>query len=221
MSVQTPSSADWSIQQDRPEQYAPPVRLIWHIVSFLQWRFSLLPVGAYHWAPEDLAAVDAGGSEIYISGDTPLPAHAVGDRPAISVQRSSVGFQGSGLGDMAFHHWPTGSKAYMDLIPTTLVISVLSRLAFVAERLAWFVQEQIFTLREEIVRKEKSILTLGSRAQLSPPQPAMGLIDASESDWMMVQIMMPAYLQHATAFVPLNRPVVQKIDVVLRSDDKK
>lgn len=212
MSGVTPSSPDYAIGQNDVAQYPPTLKAQRHVIDFLQWRFSLLPVGAFHWQPEDRDSPEGGTrSEIYISADTPLPAQAVGERPAITLSRSQLQFQGVGLGDVAFHDQRTGAKAYMDMMPTTLVINVLSRISFVAERLAFFVQDQIFTLREEIVRTEPCILNLGSRTTMSPPSPAGALIDSTEPDWINVSLFMPLYLQHTTSFHPINVPSVQKI----------
>lgn len=215
MTAFMPSSPDFALQQNNAAMYPPTVRAVYHLVSFLQWRFSLLPAGAYHWAPEDQDAPEGVRSEIYISGDTPLPARAVGDRPAITVLRSQLAFQGVGMGDVADHNLRTGGKAYMDLLPTTLCVNVLSRLAFVSERLAWFVQDQIFTLREEIIRTEKCILALGARTTMAPPSPAGALVDTVESDWINVALYLPVYLQHRTSNVPINVPVLKKIDATV------
>lgn len=224
MSAITPSSPEYRIQQNDPAFYPPTVRPIRHLVDFLQSRFALAPAGAFHWAPEDETTPEAMKSEIYIAADTPLPARAVGDRPAITVLRSQLAFQGIGIGDVVHHHWDTGGKVYMDLLPTTLCIAVLSRLPFVAERLAWFVHNQIFTLREEIIRTEKTILSIGSRVTVTPPSPAGALIDSVEPDWTAVSLLLPTYLQFRSEFLPVNVPILKKVDVrvaVSKNDEGK
>lgn len=216
MSAITPSSPEYGIQQNDAFEYPPPVRAVRHLVGFLQWRFSLLPVGAYHWAPEEETSPEGvKSSEIYIAGDTPLPTRDVGDRPAITVLRSQLAFQGVGIGDTMFHNLQTGGKTLADLIPTTFCINVLSRMPMVVERLAWFVYDQIFTLREDIVRTEKSIVMLGPRVTMTPPSPAGALVDATEPDWTVVALYLPVYLQHTSSFLPINVPVVEKIDVTV------
>jgi hypothetical protein len=219
MTALTPSSPEFAMQQNVMGQYPPTLRAVRHLTSFLQWRFSLLPAGAYHWQPEDAENPDQSGSEIFIGGDTPLPSRTIGDRPAITVLRSQLAFQGVGIGDVAFHNLRTGGKVYMDLLPTTLCINVLSRLAFVAERLAFFVQDQIFTLREEIVRSEKCILSIGARTTMGAPSPAGALVDEAGSDWIVVPLFLPTYLQHHTAFTPINVPVIKKISTSTSESD--
>jgi hypothetical protein len=213
----TPSSPEYAIQQNDPAFYPPSVRAVRHLISFLQWRFSLLPRGAYHWMPEDEDSPDGVSSEIYIAGDTPLPARAVGERPAITVLRSQIAFQGTGIGDVRDHQWQTGGKIYTDLLPTTLVVNVVSRLPMVADRLAWFVHEQIFTLREQILRSEKCIVAMGSRATVTAPSPAGALIDSTESDWIAVSIYLPTYLQQVSSSLPINVPMVKKLELSMTS----
>ena len=215
MTATTPSAPDYGIQQNVAPEYPPTIQVVRHLIGFLQWRFSLLPRGAYHWEPadEDSAEGVTSSSEIYISGDTALPTRNAGDRPAITVLRSQLQFQGSGIGDVMYHNLRTGGKTLQDLMPTTVAINVLSRFAMVAERLAWHVHDQIFTLREDIVRTEKSIVYLGQRATMTPPSPAGALVDQVESDWIAVCLYLPVFLQHRTSFIPINVPMTGKITV--------
>jgi hypothetical protein len=210
-------SPDHALQQNDPSFYPPTMRVCRHLIGFLQWRFSLLPAGSYHWAESEEQSVDRGASEIWISGDTPIPCQTVGFRPAITVLRSQVQFQGIGIGDVIDHRWGSGSKTRTDLIPTTICVNVLSRLPMVAERLAWFVQDQIFGFREEIVRTEKCILSIGQRTSMPPPSPAGSLVDSLEEDWSVVPLFLPAYLQHAVKTTPLNVPVLQKLTTILKN----
>ncbi len=213
----TPSSPEYALGQNDPAAYPPTLRAVRYLVSFLQWRFSLLPIGSYHWAPEDADQPDRSGSEIYISADTPLPARAFGERPAITVLRSQLVFQGIGIGDTMDHQLTSGAKSYMDLMPTTLCISVVSRLSYVAERLAWFCWEQVFTLREEIIRTEQSILSIGRAVTMTPPAPAGPLVESADTDWIAVALYLPTYLQHTMSFIPINRPVLSGFSVDVKT----
>lgn len=185
----------------------PHLKAIVHVLDFLKWRFSLLPVGAYRWNPETEDSPDQAESEIFIGADTPIRVVQVGKRPAITVLRSTLAFQGVGIGDLAFHDMRTGGKAYMDLLPTTLCINVLSRMPEVAERLAWHVTEQLWTLREELIKTEPCILLTGTKPVLGPPSPAGAFVDTEKPDWSVVTVTLPLYLQHTTSKMPLNRPI--------------
>jgi hypothetical protein len=132
------------------------------------------------------------------------------------VMRSQVQFQGTGIGDVVDHSWGSGGKTRMDLIPTTICINVLSRIPTVAERLAWFIQDLVFGFREEIVRTEKCILSIGQRTSMPPPSPAGSLVD-TEEDWTVVPLFLPTYLQHSVTTTPINVPVLQKLNSILKN----
>ncbi len=191
--------------------YPPTYQLVRHLISFLKWRFSTLPAGAYQWKPETESTPDQAGSEIFIGADTPLQTQQIGQRPAITVLRAAAMFQGIGIGDWAYTDLATGTKSRMDIIPTNVMINVLSRLPVEAERLAWFCAEQIWTLREEIVRSEPSIMYVGTRPSISAPSPAGALVDSTDFEWTAVVVSFPAWLQHGTHKLPLNKPVLKNI----------
>lgn len=217
MSGSVPTTPEYELTSSSSEHFPPPMRAIRHVIDFLKWRFSLLPAGAYHWAPETEDTQDQNGSEIFIGSETPIRVADVGARPAITVARSQLAFQGVGIGDLAFHDMRSGAKAYMDMLPTTLVINVLCRMGFVAERLAWHVTREIFTLREELIKTEPCILYTGSKPMLSPPSPAGALVDTAAEDWSVVVVSMPLYLQMTTSKMPLNRTIWNRTNWNLRS----
>jgi hypothetical protein len=166
--------------------------------------------------PENAESPDHNGSEIYISADTPLPAQSIGHRPGITVLRAQATDQGVGIGDVAFHDLATGSKSYMDLTPTTLIINVVSRLPFVAERLAAHCKTQVSAFREEIVKTEKCILYLGQRMSLGAPSPAGALVDTTDHDYIVVPVFVPTFLQHVTHKMPLNKPMLGSFKTTVR-----
>lgn len=201
--------------------YSPLFQVQRHLLSFLKWRFSLLPQGSYRWAPESESSPEQKESEIFLSADTPIRPSVVGKRPAITVTRSQAAFSGIGLGDLAFVDLATGAKARMDMIPTHLMVNVLSRLPVEAENLAWFVATQIFSFREEIVKEEPSLLYLGARPMLSPPSPAGSLVgDSTDFEWCVVVVSMPAFLHHAMHVLPLNKPIIREIDVTAATPER-
>lgn len=196
--------------------FPPTFQMTRHILSFLKWRFASLPAGSYQWKPETEDSPDQTGSEVFIAADTPIRPEVVGQRPAITVLRSHAAFQGSGLGDHGYTDLATGAVVKMDIIPTNLMINVLSRLPVEAERLAWFCAEQIWTYREAIIKAEpnKIFLYLGQRPSISPPTPAGSLVsDSVDFEWCAVVVAFPVYLQHSTTLMPLNRPVVKQLSV--------
>lgn len=195
------------------QHFPPTFELVRHIISFLKWRFSTLPAGAYQWKPEAENSPDQAGAEIFISADTPIKTQVVGKRPAVTVLRSAASFQGVGIGDLAYVDLRTGAQVRMDLIPTNLMINVLSRMPIEAETLAWFIQEQIFTFREEIVKSMPQLLYTGAKATISAPTPAGALVDSTDFEWCAVVVSYPAYLQHGTTKLPLNKKILSGVGI--------
>ena len=193
--------------------YPPTYQLVRHLISFLKWRFSKLPSGAYQWKPETESSPDQAGSEVFISADTPINPQQVGQRPAITISRGPATFQGAGIGDWAYTDLATGGKVRMDIIPTMAMINVLSRLPVEAERLAWFCLEQIWTFREEITATESCIFNIGGKPSISPPTPAGALVESTDFEWTVVVVSFPTYLQQSTSKVPLNSKIFNKISV--------
>lgn len=208
------SDPAYALTRNEAAFYPPTLKIIHHFVAFLKWRFSLLPVGTYHWVEE---GPDGRDSEIFIGASTPINTQVVGQRPAITVLRSQAAFQGMGMGDRMHTNWATGGRTYLDMIPTTVVINVLSRIDIVAERLAFFVQEQFFTLREELIRTEPCLLYCGARTSISPPSPAGTLTDSVKPDWTCVSLALPVFLQHVTSKMPVNKPILSDLKLTSQS----
>lgn len=192
---------------------SPLVRLQRVVVTFIRGLFAQCPPGAYHWDPNSAVSQDQEGSEIWVGTDTPINPEIVAKRPAVVVSRGPASFQGIGLGDQAYTDMATGASVKMDMIPTTLVIHVLSRIPVEAEQLAWFIAKHIWLLRSEMMRGNSFILYTGQRPSLSPPSAAGSLVGGPdvESDWIVVTIQMPVHLQHMEVAYPLGKTVVGTI----------
>ena len=185
------------------------------MVSFLKWRFSKLPAGAYHY---DLTDGAESNSEIYIGSETPLETERIGKRPALTVLRAPAAFAGIGLGNLAYVDLYTGAEVYMDLLPTTITIASLSSVPVVSERLAWFVSTQIRSLWKMITKKSDGlILSMGQQISISPISPAGALVNDPTGDWTTVTIGIPVYLQHSVSRMPLNQITFEDFNLNMRS----
>lgn len=194
---------------------SPLVRFQRVIVGFIRGLFAQCPAGSYHWEPTNGAAQDQEGSEIWIGTETPINPEITAKRPAVVVGRGPAAFHGVGLGDTAYIDTRTGGHVKMDMIPTTLNVNVVSRIPMEAEELAWFIARHMWVLRNEILRDNPFILYTGQRPSLSPPSAAGSLVGGpdTESDWIVVTVSMPVYLQHMEVAIPLNKKVLQGISV--------
>lgn len=185
-----------------------------HFVEFFQWQFSQAPVGAYRWVD------DENDSEIHISGDSPIIPTKVGQRPAITVLRAHAAWSGTGINDQVFVDLRTGAKAYMDLVPTTIMVNVLSRLDVEAEELAEFCAGRVRVFREAIVGASNGlILYTGQRIAISPPSPPGSLVggDSPDGEWSVCVVSVPTYLQTLDSRWPLNKPILRTFGARLRT----
>jgi len=189
------------------------------LISFLKWRFAQLPAGSYQWKPETESAQDQTGSEVFIAAETPVQSEHIGQRPAITVMRSSAVFQGTGLNDRVYTDWKTGSTTRMDIVPLNLMVCALSRIPVEAEKLAWFAAKSVFDFREEIIKNAAGLfLYLGQRQNFAVPTPAGALVsDASEHEWTAVIVGIPAYLNESSTIHPLNKRILSGVRFTTRS----
>lgn len=217
MSSSTPTAPEYSLP------LSPPMAAVRHITDFVKWSFSKLPRGGYHWDADTESSPEQSGSEVHISADTPIDVEKVGARPAITVTRGQAVFQGVGLGDLAYHDLATGTKVQMDLMPTTILVNCLSRIDIEADGLAWFVAEQIRGFRDAIIKLENKILYIGAHVGISAPSPAGSLVAAGpDQGWCVVVVSFPAFLQHATTTMPLNKRILNgfSMRMTTRIDEK-
>lgn len=195
---------------------SPLIRLQRVIVNFVRGLFAQCPPGSYHWEPSTGTSQDQEGSEIWIGTETPINPEITAKRPAVVVGRGPAAFHGVGLGDSAYVDHRTGGHVKMDMIPTTLNVNVLSRIPVEAEEIAWFIAKHMWSLRNEILRGNSFIMYTGQRPSLSPPSAAGTLVAGpdTESDWIVVTISMPVYLQHMEVAIPLNKPILREVVMV-------
>lgn len=198
------------------EGSSPMIRLQKVVVGFIRGLFAQCPPGSYHWEESGVTSQDQEGSEIWIGTETPIDPEIVAKRPAVVVGRGPAAFHGVGLGDQAYIDLKTGGHVKMDMIPTTVNVNVLAKLPMEAEEIAWFIARHLWVLRNELLRGNTFILYTGQRPSLSPPSAAGSLVSGpnTESDWIVVTVSMPVYLQHMEVAIPLNKQVLNEVVMV-------
>jgi hypothetical protein len=185
-----------------------------HFLDFLCWQFSQLPAGVYQWRDDEQS------SDIHISGDTPLNPVTIGKRPAVTCKRGDIGFAGLGIGDVVFNDLHTGAMSYMDMSSTVVMIHVLSRIDYEADKLAHVIAHWIRAYRRPLVKNSGgNILSVGQRINISAPSPPGALISevANESEWSRSTVAVPVFMQRIDHIHPLNRPTFEGILTTVRS----
>lgn len=202
MTLINPTAPEYQANEDWAG--GPLLHVQRRVVQFLQGLFAQAPPGSYQWKPESLGSPEQKDSEIFIGHDTPIYPNVVGQRPAITVMRGSGQFSQLGIGARAFTDLRTGGVVKMDLVPTTVIVNVLSQNALEAETLAWVVAQHLWIFSEEIVRDEEMFHDI-RQPTISAPSPAGSLVAADTgANWVVVVVSMAAYLNFSMTKVPYN-----------------
>ena len=179
-------------------------------VGFLQGLFYSAPVQAYHWSPND------DESEIYISDENPVKDSAIGLRPAFAITRGPMAFYSLGLDDMFSIDQRTGQKRKEVLVPGTMTINALSRVALESERLAWIAAENLWLHRELFMKA--GVFEVGRQPNIGSPSPAGSLVAGDSADeFFVTSVTCPVQLKRASQTTPLNQAILHNISLSLQA----
>ena len=195
-------------------KYAPLQHVRTLYCSFVQGLFWSAPVGAYHWDPDNEV------SEIYITDENQVKPDSMGIRPAVSFTRGPVRFATIGMDDMLEYDPITGRKVKSVLVPGTMTVNCLSRVDLEAERLAWIIAEQLWANRELLMKK--GFFEIGRQPVIGSPSPAGSLISGDSGDELyVVPVQCPYHFYRTTAITPIGAPLLQGIDIALKTHGLK
>lgn len=182
-------------------------------VSYVRGLFAQAQPGQYHWC-------DGEESEIFISDEAPVDASSVGQRPAISFTRSAVQFSSLGHDDFLKYDFETGRKTKSVLVPGVMSINCCSSNDLESEYIAWIVAEHLWLLREQLMKL--GFFEIGRQITVSSPSPAGSLVanDAGQ-EWYCTSVASPFQFPRTSQFTPLNKEVIQNIEIQLRAGHSK
>lgn len=194
-------------QQGFPEssfKYTPLRHVRTLFVRFVQGLFSAAPPGSYHWDPDDSK------TELLVSSEGRLDPEVVGQRPAVSMTRGPVQFYSLGLDDMHSYDVQTGRKEKVILVPGTMVLNCISRVALECEDLAWIIGEHLWLLRHLMMRA--GFFDIGQRIQVGSPSAAGSIITNDSGDeFTVVPVSVPFQFPRKSSYAPLGQSVVTNI----------
>lgn len=191
--------------KDEPLQQ---VRLMY--LGFVAGLFSACPKGQYHWEEGD-------DTEIVVTDEHPIRTENVGARPAVSFTRSPVQFYSLGNDDMLRFDFTTGRKTKVAIIPGTMSINCCSRNDLESESIAWKIAEHLWLLRETLMGYDK-FFEIGRQPQLSATSPAEGIVQGDHGEeWYCTTVSSPFQFPRMSQFTPLNKQVVQSIELQIRT----
>lgn len=178
-------------------------------VSFVKGLFAQALPGNYHWS-------DGPESEIYITDENPISSTTIGKRPAISFTRSSVQLSSLGHDDMLSYDFTTGQKTKGVLVPGVMSINCCSRSDLESEHLAWVVAEHLWLLREQLMKL--GFFEIGRQINVAAPSSAGSLVTADgDQEWYCTTVASPFQFPRMSQFTPLNKTVIQNIEIQLHA----
>lgn len=186
-------------------KYTPMEALRNLFVGFLQGLFNAAPPGSYHWDP------DPSTTNIIIQDEAPVKEERMQHRPMITLTRGPIQFYSFGMDDMLRYDADIDRKTKSILVPSTMTINCISRVALEAENIAWIVGEHLWLLRDLLLRN--GLFDTGRQIQMGAPSPAGSLIADDNGDtWIVVPVSVPFQFVRTSAFTPLGRQIVQSIE---------
>ncbi len=202
------TTADGQFQEDS-FKYSPLEHVRALFTAFFQGLFHASPPGAYHWEENDEL------SEIYISDENPLKDTVLGQRPGISCTRAPVRFHSLGLDDMMEYDFRTGRKEKSVLVPGTMIVNCVARVPLESERIAWICAENLWLHRELLL--QAGFFEIGRQPVIGAPSPAGSIVAADSADeWYATSVSCPYQFYRTSAVTPLNRPILQGINLAIR-----
>jgi len=158
-------------------------------ICFFQTVFEEAQRGCFHWAPS------LEETELVITEESPVNLEAVEQRPAISVILGPMRFNGSSLDDLVGVDTKTAQETHTDLLPGTITINCLSRVAHECRFIAWQCARHMWILRKLFV-KESHIHEANRNISIGAVTPAGALVQGdTEGEWLNVPVQTPFFLQ--------------------------
>jgi hypothetical protein len=179
-------------------------------VQFLQGLFNQVPVGTFHWEPDNET------SEIVIRGEAPLDLSVVGKRPAITVVMGPIQYQGLSIDQMLSFDPKTGKRLRTDLISSLFSVYCIAESDIIASRLGHIVSH--FTrLKQRLLESPGGFYSIARPAPSSnTPSPAGSIIMGDPKGLVMVQVNIPFSLQWTWSTTPIQNPSDTSLDQITK-----
>jgi len=190
--VHTAASLEASWEND------PLNHVVKAFIAFLQSIYETAPAGCFHWRPQ------VEETELVITEENPIHLDALEQKPAISVVLGATRFNGSSLDDLVSIDATNAKEVHTDLLPGTMSLNHISRVAQEARFLAWLSARHIWILRKIFIR-ESHIHEVGRSIQIGAVTPAGALVQGdTEAEWHSVTVNCPFFLQWTDSVTPLT-----------------
>ncbi len=184
---------------------APLTSLKTTYIAFVQGLFLAAPVGRYRWSPE------LEETEIAVTDENPINVDTYGKRPCVGFSRMPVRAQSIGHDDMLSLDPRTGGKSKSVIVPGVMNINVCSRNDVESETIAWFIAEQIWLHRRQLMGST-GLFEIGREFVVGAPSKAGSLVQGdSGREWYATVVSSPFTLYRTSRVTPVGVPVVREI----------
>ena len=179
-----------SIERVRDPLFDPLYHANRVVIGFLQGLFKSLPEGRYTWSE------DPEQTEILITDAAPITSEVLTARPCIVTVRGQSQYANVTMNSMDYVDPRTQTRAFRDVISSSITINCISRNGVEASRLAWFVGSYIKALRH-LLHREGPFLRIGHDVMIMGEMPPGALLqDPSDVGAVNVPVIIQFVIAH-------------------------
>lgn len=180
-------------------------------VQYLQGLFNWLPVGTFHWEPDEEI------SEIVIRAQAPLNTEVVGKRPAITVVMGPYQYMNIGIDNLLSMDSRTGARIRTDLMSGHLVVYCIANNDIVAMRLGHLVAHHT-RVNQRLLESAGGFHAIARPAPMvNAPSPPGQLVMGDSEQLIMVQVNIPFQFQWTWGTSPKQPTQFRSLDLVTAS----
>lgn len=180
-------------------------------VQYLQGLFNFMPVGSFHWEPDNEL------SEIVIRAQAPLDLKTVGKRPAITVVMGPYNFANLGIDNLLTYNPKTGARVRTDLISGHLVVYCIANNDILAMRLAHLVTHHT-RVNQRLLESEGGFHSIARPPPtVNSPSPPGQLVMGDPGQLIMTQVNIPFQTQWTWETTPKQSAQLRSLDLITSS----
>lgn len=178
------------------------------ILCFVQGLFNHFPKTFYRWEPDDE------DSSIVITEESPVDRDAVQKRPHLVVMRGAFEWAGLALDKMRNTNTMTGERVHTDLVPGHTTVHCIAEVGREATRIAEIVWRGA-NRHKRLLQKVGGFHHVGQGGSVGPEtSPGMLVRGSSEHEAVMVDVLLPWYMQPTWRETPIVPPQKTTLDLV-------
>jgi hypothetical protein len=178
------------------------------ILCFLQGLFNHFPKELFRWEPDDE------DSSIVITEESPVERNAVAKRPHLVVMRGAYEWANLALDKMRNMNTMTGERVHTDLVPGHTTVHCIAETGREASWIADLVWRGT-NHHKRLLQKVGGFHHIGQNGSVGPEtSPGMIVRGSSEVEAVMVDVLLPWYMQSTWGERPIVPPQKTTLELV-------